>query len=69
MLKLEPNGCSSACRIHHFEKVEQFFIIFLDNNKSWEAIEEMHVPPDIFKVGSSWSHSQCMHGCVQDTPV
>jgi len=24
MLKLEPNGCPSTCRIHQFEKVEQF---------------------------------------------
>ena len=30
-----------ACRIHQFEKVEQFFVTSPDNNKSWEAMEEM----------------------------
>lgn len=29
------------CRIHQFEKVEQFFVTSPDNNKSWEAMEEM----------------------------
>ncbi|CAL5224747.1 g7480 [Coccomyxa viridis] len=28
-------------RIHQFEKVEQFFVTSPDNNKSWEAMEEM----------------------------
>ena len=32
---------SSPCRIHQFEKVEQFFVTSPDNNKSWEAMEEM----------------------------
>jgi len=44
-------------------------MISLDDRKSWEAMEEMHVPHDIFKMGPSSSRSQCMHGCVQDTPV
>ena len=30
-----------VCRIHQFEKVEQFFVTSPDNNKSWEAMEEM----------------------------
>lgn len=50
MLKLEPDGCLCTCRIHQFKKVEQDFVIFLDNYKSWEAMEEMHVPHDTFKI-------------------
>ena len=30
-----------ACRIHQFEKVEQFFVTSCNNNASWEAFEEM----------------------------
>ena len=33
--------CLTLCRIHQFEKVEQFFVTSPDNNKSWEAMEEM----------------------------
>ena len=29
------------CRIHQFEKVEQFFVTSCNNNASWEAFEEM----------------------------
>ena len=32
---------SVACRIHQFEKVEQFFVTSCNNNASWEAFEEM----------------------------
>ena len=33
--------CLILCRIHQFEKVEQFFVTSPDNNKSWEAMDEM----------------------------
>ena len=29
------------CRIHQFEKVEQFFVTSPHNNASWAALEEM----------------------------
>ena len=38
------------CRIHQFEKVEQFFVTSPDNNKSWEAMEEMlHNAEEFYK--------------------
>lgn len=37
-----PNPISvSWCRIHQFEKVEQFFVTSPDNDASWAALEEM----------------------------
>ena len=39
-----------VCRIHQFEKVEQFFVTSPDNNKSWEAMEEMlHNAEEFYK--------------------
>jgi hypothetical protein len=38
-------SCSATnccrCRIHQFEKVEQFYVTSPDNNASWVAFEEM----------------------------
>ncbi len=44
------NSLPASCRIHQFEKVEQFFVTSPDNNKSWEAMEEMlHNAEEFYK--------------------
>lgn len=36
------------CRIHQFEKVEQFFVTSPDNDASWKAFEEMLANAEAF---------------------
>ena len=38
--KLHANS-SLSCRVHQFEKVEQFFVTSPHDNASWEALDEM----------------------------
>jgi len=50
LLQVVLNACMAVCRIHQFEKVEQFFVTSPDNNKSWEAMEEMlHNAEEFYK--------------------
>lgn len=53
------------CRIHQFEKVEQFFVTSCNNNASWEAFEEMLSNAEDFYT-SLGLHYQVFHPVLPD---
>ena len=48
-----------ACRIHQFEKVEQFFVTSCNNNASWEAFEEMLTNAEDFYTSLGLHYQVC----------
>ena len=64
------NACSSliassaACRIHQFEKVEQFFVTSCNNNASWEAFEEMLSNAEDFYTSLGLHYQVCTIPCA-----
>lgn len=61
--------CVWRCRIHQFEKIEQFVICSPEGNASWEIMEEMLGNAEAFyQVGMMWlaecsiERSGCLSG-------
>ena len=48
------------CRIHQFEKVEQFFVTSCHNNASWEAFEEMLTNAEDFYTSLGLHYQVCL---------